>query len=357
VQLWKQEWPRKELLKRVGLANQLGGIEHVVCCDGKARGVELLTVRTAAGLEFSVVPSRALDIYSARYQGRSLSWNSPVGLVHPAYYDSRGLEWLKTFSAGLVTTCGLTTAGAPSVDADQDLGLHGSISATPAERLHYGERWDEDECTLQVSGVIREVPENGAALVATRRISTLLNGKSLRVLDHVENVGSVKSPHMQLYHINLGFPLLTEYSRIYAPSKDQQARDPYSSQNLASWAVMDQPSANATEHVFYHDMQPDKSGMVAIVVVSDQRQPDFGLELRYPKTQFPCFTQWKMTQSHYFVLGLEPANCHVGGRYAERQNGTLQFLQPLESRTFEFELEVLDGHAEVARAVQNTSVS
>ena len=97
--------------------------------------------------------------------------------------------------------------------------------------------------------------------------------------------------------------------------------------------------------------------MVAIVVVSDQRQPDFGLELRYPKTQFPCFTQWKMTQSHYFVLGLEPANCHVGGRYAERQNGTLQFLQPLESRTFEFELEVLDGHAEVARAVQNTSVS
>jgi len=73
VQLWKQEWPRKELLKRVGLANQLGGIEHVVCCDGRARGVELLTVRTAAGLEFSVVPSRALDIYSARYQGRSLS--------------------------------------------------------------------------------------------------------------------------------------------------------------------------------------------------------------------------------------------------------------------------------------------
>lgn len=353
MNIWKQEWPRSELLKRIGFANQIGGIEHVVCCDGKAKGVELLTVRTAAGLEFSVVPSRALDIYSARYQGKSLSWNSPVGLVHPAYYDPRGLEWLKTFSAGLVTTCGLSNAGAPSIDAGETLGLHGSISATPAEAVHYGEYWQGDECTLRIGGVIREVPQNGMALVATRKISASLAGKSFHLVDLVQNIGFVESPHMQLYHINLGFPLLTEYSRVYARSNHQKARDPYSAQHLATWATMNHPSADATEHVFYHDLEPDASGRVVIVLVSDQRKPDFGIALRYSRNQFPYLTQWKMTQCSYFVMGLEPANCHVGGRYAERQNGTLQFLRPFESRTFEFELEVLDGEAEVAEAVRD----
>ena len=40
-------------------------------------------------------------------------------------------------------------------------------------------------------------------------------------------------------------------------------------------------------------------------------------------------------------MGIEPANCHVEGRAAERERGTLQFLEPGEARTYELALEVV----------------
>ena len=39
-----------------------------------------------------------------------------------------------------------------------------------------------------------------------------------------------------------------------------------------------------------------------------------------------------------YVLGIEPANCHVEGRARERERGTLEFLQPGEKRNFYLEL-------------------
>ena len=39
-----------------------------------------------------------------------------------------------------------------------------------------------------------------------------------------------------------------------------------------------------------------------------------------------------------YVVGVEPANCHVSGRSAERERGTLQTLQPLETRRYRIEV-------------------
>jgi hypothetical protein len=44
-----------------------------------------------------------------------------------------------------------------------------------------------------------------------------------------------------------------------------------------------------------------------------------------------------------YVLGIEPANCQVGGRSQERARGALQFLQPGEQREFHVEIEVSEG--------------
>jgi hypothetical protein len=44
-----------------------------------------------------------------------------------------------------------------------------------------------------------------------------------------------------------------------------------------------------------------------------------------------------------YVLGLEPANCHVEGRASERASGRLQHLQPGEIRAYRLEIGVLDG--------------
>ena len=60
-----------------------------------------------------------------------------------------------------------------------------------------------------------------------------------------------------------------------------------------------------------------------------------GVVLSYDKTNLPCFTEWKMMGKTEYVLGLEPANCTPDGRNVLRENGTLKFLDPEESKTTE----------------------
>jgi hypothetical protein len=60
--------------------------------------------------------------------------------------------------------------------------------------------------------------------------------------------------------------------------------------------------------------------------------------LKYDATTLPNFVQWKMCGASEYVLGLEPSNCGVEGRAKERQAGTLQVLQPGESRRYRLEI-------------------
>lgn len=169
---------RDFLLERTGRLSQVGGISHFTHADGKAKGVSTLRVRTAQGLEFWVVPDRGLDIFEASFQGGSLCWHSPNGMVHSAYYSTRDLEWLRSFPGGLLSTCGLTTAGAPSEDNGESFGLHGSTSNTPAEAVHWSERWEENDCLLTVSGKVREASVHAANMLLERTISTSLESRS-----------------------------------------------------------------------------------------------------------------------------------------------------------------------------------
>lgn len=351
MQLWGKHWTREELEQRTGSLSQIGGITRMAFTEGKARGVTCLHVRTGGGLEFSVLPERGMDIYDASYGGRSLAWHSPAGIVHPAYYQPGGLEWLKSFGGGLLTTCGLTTAGAPSTDAGQDLGLHGSVSNTPAECVAVRQEWREDEYVLEVDGAVRETSVYGPNLLLMRRISTALGSRAIEMRDTVENQGFVSSPYMQVYHMNFGFPLVTEYSRIYAPSRCVQPLGEFSEQTAANWASFEPPTAGMKERVYYHDMEAGDDGLVRVVLVSDDRRRDFAVLIGYRKAELPQFVEWKMPGANHFVLGLEPANCRVEGRRRERERGTLQTLAPGEKREMRVMLQVVDGAAEVEQVL------
>ena len=58
----------------------------------------------AGGLRFTVLPDRGLDISLASYKGNNLSFLTPAGETHPAFYEPGGLGWLRTFTGGLLTT-------------------------------------------------------------------------------------------------------------------------------------------------------------------------------------------------------------------------------------------------------------
>ncbi len=349
-----QDNTRNSLENHIGRLSQIGGITPFTYAEGKAKGVSTLRVRTARGLEFWVVPDKGMDIFEASFEGKSLCWHSPTGMVHPEYYSNRGLDWLDSFAGGLVCTCGLTTAGAPSEDAGEKLGLHGPISNTPAENVSWSESWEGDDCVLTVSGKVREASVLRTNLLLERTITTSLKSTSVLIYDVVENEGFSESPLMVLYHLNFGFPLLTERSRIYGPSQAVEPATEVAARTMDNWASFEAPEQNIAERVYFHRMLPDATGKVTVVLVSDNENPEYGLALSYDGRSLPQLNQWKLTGTNHFVLGLEPANCRTLGREAERRLGTLQMLAPGERREFWLELKVLEGAQQVSDAIRES---
>jgi hypothetical protein len=69
MELYGQEWTRRALEAHLGFIEQIGGLRRVQRTDGKASGVEEIQVRTGAGLSYSVLLSRGLDIGLAEFAG------------------------------------------------------------------------------------------------------------------------------------------------------------------------------------------------------------------------------------------------------------------------------------------------
>ena len=180
---------------------------------GRERGVRGFELTTGSGFACTVLADRALDITGASFRGRSLVYLSPAGQAHPAYYEPQGPGWLRTFPAGLLTTCGLSTLGSPGVDAGEELGLHGRISTLPVEELGYWGAWEGDDYWMHITGAVSEGVIFGNPLRLTRHITAQLGGSSVRIEDTVENLGGQPTPHMMLYHCNFGFPLLKPAQR------------------------------------------------------------------------------------------------------------------------------------------------
>ena len=83
AKLFGHDYTRADLMRRVGTVSQLGGVRLAELCEGRAKGVSVVDFNLGNGFEFTVVPGRAMDIFSARYQGMSLCWDSAVGMAAP----------------------------------------------------------------------------------------------------------------------------------------------------------------------------------------------------------------------------------------------------------------------------------
>ncbi|MDH7568025.1 MAG: aldose 1-epimerase family protein [Armatimonadota bacterium] len=350
-------YTREALLERVGCMEQLCGVRAAALADGRAAGVRVADFWTGTGLEFTVLVDRGLDIGAARWQGKSLCWRSAVGDAHPAYYEPEGLGWLRTFGGGLLTTCGLTAAGAPDTDAGEELGLHGRVSHLPAESVHLDGGWEGDEYRVWASGKVRQTRVFGENLLLTRKISTHLGANSLWIHDVVHNEGHEPAPHMMLYHINLGFPVVDEGAELVAPSRRVTPRDPAAQAEGAEYHRFHAPRAGYQEKVYYHELTADERGWVPVALVNRRANKGAGLGVyvMYRQETLPHFVQWKMMGQGTYVVGVEPANCLVEGRAKERAEGRLQFLKPGEKREYQLEIGVLSCQEELDAFVERVS--
>jgi len=346
---WLAGIPKSELLVRIGDMDQVAGVRLATLEEGNEAGVRAAFFSTGTGFNFTVLLSRGMDISAADYQGKSLCWRSPSGDAHPAFFEPEGLGWLRNFFGGLVATCGLTYAGAPCVDQGQALGLHGRYSNTPAGNVCVEQEWQGDQYVMSVRGQMREACLFAENIRLTRRVWARLGENRFHIDDVVENLGYQTSEHMILYHVNGGYPAVDAGSLLLSPTRSTRPRDAEAEQNKENYCNFDPPTKDYKEKCYYHEMAaaPDGSVVTALANKKFNNGEGFGCYLRYNIRELPIFTEWKQMGQGYYVVGMEPANCHVQGRDKERAWGSLQFLEPGERREYHLELGVLPSGQEI----------
>jgi hypothetical protein len=347
MKLHGRSYSQRDIEARVGSLEQIGGVRRFQWTEGREAAADMIEVRTGAGLRYLVSPSRGMDITLAEFGGVPLSWQSANREAHPAYYDNRDIQWLRTAVGGLLMTCGLSYVGAPGEDAGEAFGLHGRAHHLPARHVAASGRWHNDEYDMTLSGLVEETRIFGENLRLTRTIRSRLGENRIHLLDVVENAGFSETPLMLLYHFNFGYPLLDEATHISFPSQTVIPREP--DVPLDGYDCWQPPDAAFAERVYYHeDMTADENGRLTATIHNPHFPLPGGkrpltLQLSWFQSQLPKLVQWRMPGAGVHVLGIEPANCTVAGRAAARARGELELLPPGASRQFETEISITVG--------------
>jgi hypothetical protein len=155
---------------------------------------------------------------------------------------------------------------------------------------------------------------------------------------------------MVLYHINTGFPLLDEDSELLLNS-DVSPRDEEARKGMAVAKHGAPPTPGFKEQVHLHHVTPAKDGWATASLVNHRfnQGQGLGLSIRYRPDELPYFWQWRMVGEGTYVMGLEPANCHLLGRAEERRADRLPLLAAGERRIHHLEISVLTSLEEIEK--------
>jgi Domain of unknown function (DUF4432) len=364
VKLYGRHYTRRELSAHAGMLHQFSGVTLSTRDNGQERGVRVLEFRTGSGLRFTVMVDRGFDIGECDHNGRAIGWVSPTGFRNPSLNETEaegGLGWLRSFS-GLLSTCGLdhilgmVDEGAEHYNYPYRKGikhsLHGRVALIPAHLSSYGESWEGDDCTLFCEGVVQQSTVFGEDLHMVRRIEVKVGSNEIVLKDRVFNHGFNRTPHMLLYHIDIGHPVIAEGSRYVAPIADvvwaAHAGESYKAQGVGN-STLCGPRDGFREQVWQYDMAADKNGVVPMAVINDAI--GFGFMVESNKAEMPCYLQWQNFQSGMYTMGIEPCTNHVLGRTYAKEKGELIWLEHGEERRYTTRMSALDG-GEATRAAE-----
>lgn len=346
--LFGKTFTKNEILEKVGDISQVCEAKWVSFRGGNREGTEGVSVRTGSGLNFSVLPGRGMDIGAADYKGHSLSWRSSTGEVHPAFFEPEGSGMDRNYHGGLMHISGLTYSGLPCTDNGKNLGLHGRASNIPAQNVYVDGQWVGDDYSLWIQGKVRETSALGENVLLTRRVTARLGESKITIEDQIENLSFSSVEHMVLYHTNFGWPLLDETSELIIPTLKIQPMIPEMAKDVPDHNRFQAPTAGHPGALFYHDVGANQEGVTKYALINRHiNGSGLGIYLKYSRNMLPNLVEWKMMGKGHYVLECGPANCRVDGRDKERENGTLQFLEPAEIRTYKIEIGILDGEKEI----------
>lgn len=326
--------------------HQLGGIETSVLDNGPSRGVRIAWVDTGSGLRYKVVLDRAMDIGEAFFNAYSLAWISRNGIKPPRGSASIGMEWLKTFGGGLLATCGLSHTGGPESDKYGIRGLHGEISNQPAEIISVTQPDPvNNNLLMQIKGIIREANIFGPNLVLKRTVSSTLGEAKIIIHDEITNHGNEPAPHMMLYHCNFGWPLIDSGTSILWKgdwrSGDREL-DKMIFHTGGNYKTCPEPLHEHNgkgEAIAFIDTLPDYDNVCTCGFWNSTLNLAFSIKFR--KDQLPWLINWQHWGKGEYVTGLEPATNPPIGQSGARKEGSLNIIEPGDSRVYDLEMEVI----------------
>lgn len=335
---------------KISHASQLGGIETSVIDNGLGRGTRIAWINTGTGLRYKVVIDRGMDIADAFFNQHSLTWLSHGGIKFPQPLTDQGLDWLRTFGGGLLTTCGLSHTGGPESDSYGQRGLHGHVSNLSAE-IESIIQPDPvaGKPEMSITGIVKESTVFGPILEWRRTISGVLGEAKLKISDEIMNRGNTPAPHMLLYHFNFGWPMVDEGTEIVWKgdwaSRDGDINNPIfnNKNNFKKCPPPLEEHSGGGEEVAFIDIDPDPSGQCTCGLYNERI--GIALALRFQKKELPWLMNWQHWGRGEYVTGLEPATHPPLGQAKVRENGTLIQLEPAERRSYHLEIEILQEEA------------
>lgn len=352
-----------ELRRRTGDLTAFASIRESVLDNGSERGVRSLLMRNASGLEVEVLVDRGFDLGGARWRGMPFGWRSGNGFRHPGLHEADaegGLSWLRALD-GLLVTGGLDhalfggeyDASHYAYPAKQSVthGLHGRLTAIPARLLSVEENWQEVGGILRVRGEVIQATSFGEHLRLERTIEMDMFGDEVRVFDSVSNLGFERTPHMFLYHLNLGWPFVDEGSKIVAPIRRQLWASDSTKKQGVPYTPLPAPMRGFIEQVWEHELQADESGDHRVALV--RPEGNLGVLVRWDSNTMPNFFEWQNMREGQYGLGLEPSTNHVAGEQAARDLGELTWLEHGETRDYRLAVRILNSSEDITGAVQS----
>ena len=302
--------------------------------EGPGSGMRIAEVYTAAGLRYSILLDRGMDIGAASFRGIPIAFVGKGGIMN-AGSAAASQNFYRYFSGGLVYTCGLENLGEPCKTAEGVLPMHGSrtfLSAYDVSSSMEQEKGEQGKgrAVLRVRGKMRSASLFGENILLTREIVSGTENGSIEIFDTIENQGSSAYDYMLLYHINFGFPFVSPDSTIRTNHRTVYYLETTSiPKEEKEYRCFTEPQKACPESTFeMHNCRGKELNAVL-------ENPRLGLQAKVSCKidELPCFTQWVSMAEHDYALGLEPGTHNPIGRVKAQAEGGLVHLERDEQKS------------------------
>jgi len=312
--------------------SQLANVSQFTVTNGESAGDRIIRGQSLGGFHFTLYPDRGLDLGQLEYRGLPLGWVGPSGFPSAKRFQpdgEQGLGILRAFS-GFLVTCGYDYFGAATrsdaahfdypLRTEQAYPVHGRAWTLPAEVGICRVDWDgPDGPMIEVSGKLRQRALLGEQIENTRTYRFALDRPHCELKDQIRNIGHRPVPHRVLYHINLGYPLIDEGTRLEGYPADPSmpvSVGPLGAKQDQRFRFLDRMDCNETISV----IGPDATGL--------------SLKITPLGNRFQKIGQWWNRYPGMNVIGIEPASAGLPETDSEGVWKPDQWLHPGESADY-----------------------